>query len=90
MELPTADLPGIAECSVARRAEVVASTVVESGDDCEVRPQGVEVPEFVFRDRIQQRAFEQLAGCSEVEEKSVKVLFCVPRQIQEEDCRAVR
>ena len=38
-------------------AEVVASTVVESVDGCADRSQGVEVPEFVFRDRIQQRAF---------------------------------
>ena len=38
----------------------------------------MEVPEFAFRDRIQWRAFEQLAGFSEVVENSVcKVPFLV-------------
>ena len=52
-------------------AEVGASTVVESVDGCEDRPHSVEVSEFVCQDRIQQLAFEQPAGFSEVVEESV-------------------
>ena len=56
-------------------AEGVASTVVESDDDCEARPPGVEVPEFVFRDRSKQRAFQRLADISEVVEKPFFKVF---------------
>ena len=63
--------PGIAEYSATTAAEVVASTVVESVDGCEVRPPGVEVPEFVFQIRIQQCAFEQLADILEVVEEHI-------------------
>ena len=56
---------------VVTAAEVVASTAVESVGGCEDRPQGVEVPVFVSRDRIQRLAREQLAGFSEVVEESV-------------------
>ena len=41
---------------VVTAAEVFASAVVESADGCEDRPQGVEVPVFVSRDRIQRLA----------------------------------
>ena len=62
VEEPTAErTPGSEEYSVTTAAEAAASTVVESVDGCEVWHQVVEVLEFVFRDRIQQRAFEQLA-----------------------------
>ena len=75
VEEPSAEpLPEIAKYRATAAAEV-ALTVVESVGGCEVRHQGVEVPEFVFQDRIQQRAFEQLDGFSEVVEKSV---FKVP------------
>ena len=67
--------PGIAKYRATTASEAVPSTIVESVDGCEARPQGVEVPEFVFRDRIQQRAFEQLGGFSEVVEKSVFKVF---------------
>ena len=56
---------------VVTAAEVVASTVFKSVDGCEDRPQVVEVPVFVSRDRIQRVAFEQLAGFSETLEESV-------------------
>ena len=69
--------PGIAKYRATAAAEAVASTSVESLDGCEVRPQGVEVPEFVFGDRIQQRAFEHLAGFSQVVEiQGVPFLVC--------------
>ena len=67
--------PGVAEYSATTAAEAVASTVVESVDDCEARPPGVEEPEFVFRDRIQQRAFERLADISGGAEKLVFKIF---------------
>ena len=63
--------PGIAKHRATTAAEAVASTAAESVDGFEAWPQGVEVPIFVFRDKIQQRAFEQLAGFSEEVEKSV-------------------
>ena len=56
---------------VVTAAEVVASTVVESVDGCEDRPQEVEAPVFVSRDRIQRLALRQLAGCLEAVEESV-------------------
>ena len=60
---------------VVRAAEVVASTVVESVDGCEDRPQGVEARVFVSQDRIQRLVLEQLAGFSEaVEESVIKVV----------------
>ena len=60
---------------IVTAAEVVASTVDEPVDGCEDRPQGVEVPVFVSRDRIQRLAFEQLAGFSEaVDEYVIKVV----------------
>ena len=79
MEETTAESPpGFAAYRATGAAEAVAATVVESVDGCEVRTERVEVPQYVFRDRIQQRALEQLAGFSEVEEKSVcKVPFLV-------------
>ena len=61
--------PGVAEYSAAKAAEAVASTVVESVHGGEARLPGVEAPQFVSRDRVQQRAFEQFADISKVVEE---------------------